>query len=444
MTINGTINFLSKKSTGNILAILVVVIFLALALVRLYPYENNLQTYLKTETGNDWLAYTEFGLDIARNGILLPAVASSYNVPAGFLYNYFVALCFIIFGESLIPIYIIQHIMMGLAVALIYWTFRDKMNGLTGIMFLGVIFIFTLLDAGKYYVVRVLSENLMFFTISLFFFCFIRGIEKKNIKLQLFSAFLMGTIVLTRPETILFAAALILVVSLFYFQKRLKGFTYLVLFITIMALGMSFLGIRNRLACGEWEFLPKGKGAFRQQGYPIPPSIDLSKIDTNPLYARLNIGSNISPYLEYMRQEPLLFFEYLFKKVLFSFGFLSILVPYFRWRPHWTLMWIGYFIYLFLRIRERKKFEMWEIVVHVYILCHMSILILYTNIGSYGFRRFISVTNFVLLFSFLALDKVRKRFSNGSPHAKKTQNAGYFYRTKITLIEYYNKKAQAR
>jgi hypothetical protein len=32
----------------------------------------------------------------------------------------------------------------------------------------------------------------------------------------------------------------------------------------------------------------------------------------------------------------------------------------------------------------------------------------------------------------------------GSPHTEKTQNANCFYRTKISLTEYYNKKAQAR
>lgn len=409
------IEILSKKSTGNILALSIVVIFLILGAVRLYPYQahNDLDNILISR--DDWRTFAECGLDIKRNGMLMPSTKGPYSGSGGILYSYFLALCFLIFGENVVPVYFIQHIMIGLSVAFMYWAFRDKMRGLTGTLFLGALALFAFLDVSKYYAVRLLTENLAFFTISLFFFCFIKGFEKNNLKLQLLSALLMGSLIITRTNYFICAFVIILVVVPFYFKRRPKGIANLVLFILVMALSGSLLGVRNYLACGEWRFLP----SYATPDYilarnPVPPSVDLSGIATNPVYKVLRIDKTIiSPYLEYIRQEPLMFFKYYFKRVLFCFGFTPILVDAYRFRPHWTLMWLGYFAYFFFHFKDRQRFKMWEIAVHLYLFTYYGSLIASTDIHNYGFRMLIPATNFVLVFFFLAWDRVfyRKRFT---------------------------------
>lgn len=408
--INKFLFFLSQRRTGTILAILVIVLFPVLASIRLYPFENQLIA-IANDTGDDWTSYANYALDIKRHGLLLPMVPAAYHAPAGFLYSYFLALCFLIFGENTIPVYIIQNLMLGLVVAFIYWTFRDKMRNFTGIMFLGALTLFGLLDTYKYYTFRLLSENLALFSSALFFLCFIKGFEKNILVLQLLSAFSMGVLILNRPASIFFGFLLVFIVIPYYFTKKKTGMVHFLLFISALILTTSFLGIRNYLVWHQWAFLPT---QAQSAGYmrivnPIPASVDLSKIDANFIYTKLHINKEIVAYMEYMLQEPKLFINYYFKKILFCFGFVKFLVPQYRWRPHWMLMWLGYFTYLFLRIKNRTRMQLWEIATHLYILCHYGSLILFGQIENYGFRMLLPGINFVLLFSFLAWDMLRQK-----------------------------------
>jgi 4-amino-4-deoxy-L-arabinose transferase-like glycosyltransferase len=406
------LTFLCKKHTGNILAILIIAIFFILSLIRLYPFNNQLNNVL-SDTGDDWCSYTLLALDIKHNGLLMPSIEKEYDDPASFLYNYFIALCFLLFGENTVPIFIIQNLMLGLSVALVYWTFRDKMRNFTGLIFLGILSVFALLDVYKYYSFRLLSENLAFFIISLFFFCFIRGFERDKFNLQIISAFLMGILILTRANMVLFGIVLIFIVTPFYLKKGKVGTTRLLLFISTLALSSSFLAIRNYLVCGSWRWLPQQVSPlnFIRRSFSIPNTVNLSKINNNFFYTKLHINSHVVEYIEYLIQKPSSFFGYFLKKTLFCFGFLPILNSSFRLRPHWLLMWAAYFTYLFLHFKNYGKFKMWESTVHLYILCYYGLLILASKIQiqNYGFRMLIPATNFVLVFSFLAFDTLKEK-----------------------------------
>ncbi len=402
------LSIFSKKNIGILLAIFIVVASLVLGIIKVYPFVNHINDL---NTGDDWYSYARYARDILRNGILMPSEAAPYEQPAGFLYSYFLALCFFIFGENDFPVYIVQHLMMGLAIVIMYLAFRDKMRRFTSLLFLGTLFIFALLDIHKWYAAIFLSENLAYFIVPLFFLCFIRGFEKNAPKLQMASAFLLGICVLTRPNIILFGFILIFILGRYYFKKRReKWFAYLLVFVAIMTATISLLAVRNYLLCGKAYFLPTRNkpsiSATLHYGNPIPKSIDLSKVNTNILYAKLNMDKPLAQYIEYLRQKPSLFFGYFFKKILYCFGFLSFLDHAHQWRPHWILMWIAYFIYLFLRKLENKKMEMWEVTVHLYIVCYYFTAIITTPINNYGYRVLTPVVNFVLLFSFLALDRL--------------------------------------
>ncbi|MBA3705570.1 MAG: hypothetical protein H0W84_06620, partial [Bacteroidetes bacterium] len=102
-------------------------------------------------------------------------------------------------------------------------------------------------------------------------------------------------------------------------------------------------------------------------------------------------------------------FSFFLKKILFCFGILSPLEPEYQLRPHWVIMWIGYFIYLALRIKDSKKFELWEITAHIFIFCFYLVLFLLAPLGTYGFRLFLPVIFIVLPFSFIAFDKLKDK-----------------------------------
>ena len=368
------LSILRKKNTGNILSLIMVLSFVIMALIRLYPFENSL---LKIVAGvDDWKLYASFSLDIKRNGILMPSFHENYYAPAGFLYNYFVALCFYIFGENIIPVYIIQSLLLGFSVVFIYQTFKDKLKPITGIVFLFVLFLFALVDVSKYYSFRLLSENLAIFTVSGFFFCFIKGIEKNKLGLLLLAAIFMGLSISIRPN--IFPFGIILIgIAIFYFLKQQKAKLFnLFLFSFLLAITSSLLALRNHFVCGGWTFFPTLGTSFGEN------------------YFNDNSFS----------------FSFFIKKIAFCLGILTPLEPDYQWRPHWILMWTGYFIYLVLRMKDKKKFELWEVTTHLFIFCYYVVLFLFSpQLGSYGIRFFLPVLFIILPFSFMAIDKLNNK-----------------------------------
>ncbi len=355
----------------------------------------------------------------------MPSVETAYCSPAGFLYNYFIALCLVIFGEKSLPIFVMQHLMLGLSVALVYWTFRDKMRSFTSLVFLCTLFVFALKDVYKNYSPLLLSENLALFTISLFFFCFVKGFEKNNLLLQLMAAILLGLSILTRPNIFTYGIVLIPLVASYYFKKGKTGFRNLLIFVFVLVLSSSFLFIRNYLLLREFYFLPSNMSTINGiiHFHPIPSSVDLSKVDMNLLYTKLYLNKSIVNYIEYAIQKPGIFSYFYFKKILFCLGYLPILLSgVYAVRLRWVIMWIGYFTYLFLHIRNREKWEIWEVAAHLYILSYYGSLIMTTTVHSYGYRMLIPAIFFVLVFAFMALDRLwfqyiqREEDCNGNLH----------------------------
>jgi hypothetical protein len=401
------LNFCSTKRAGTILAISFIAVFFILSLVRNYDFKS-FESILNA-TGDDWGIYAQHALDIKQNGMLMPSAKTAYCSPAGFLYNYFIALCLVIFGERSLPIFVVQHLMLGLSVALVYWTFRDKMKGFTGFIFLCTLFFFALKDVYKNYTPLLLSENLALFTMSLFFFCFIKGFEKDNLFLQFTAAVLLGLSILTRPNIFVYGIALIPLIMYHYCKKDRSGFRNLSIFVILLILSSSLLFIRNYLLLKELCFLPSNMSSINglKNFHPIPPSVDLSRASANLLYTKLHLNKIIANYAEYIMQEPRLFFYFYFKKILFCLGYLPILLSgSYGPRLRWMAMWAGYFTYLFLHVKNHEKWEMWEVAVHMYILCYYGSLVMTTTVHNYGFRMLIPAIFFVLVFAFIALDRL--------------------------------------
>lgn len=381
------------KRNDTILAVSVVLLFVLLALIRLYPFENTLPQII-ADSGNDWSKYAANALDIKHNGLLIPGIEGAYEKPASFFYCYFLAFCFFLFGENNVPVYLLQNLMLGLSIVFIWLSFREKMSRMVSLIFLFALVVVGLMDVSIYYTFRFLGENLALFSLSVFFLLFSRGMEKNKLPELLFSALFLGIAVLTRPNIFLFAIVLIALLLLYGFKtQKVKP---LMLFVSVLVITSSFLAIRNYLACNCIQLMPSQGMLFNMIAFhPLPASVDV-----------LQAHTYFDAYLQYFLQEPVLFIMHYLKKVLFCFGFLNAVEPSYHWFPHWTLMWLGYFTYLFLLIRNKTKTTLNEKAVHLFIFNYFASLVVVGQVENYGFRMLIPGNFFVLSFAFIALDKL--------------------------------------
>ena len=139
--------------------------------------------------------------------------------------------------------------------------------------------------------------------------------------------------------------------------------------------GISILGIRNYLLTGTWILLPSE-------------------------------GSSDS-----WKQLLSLDFEILYKKSLFALGFLSQLNPEYYPRPHWFLLILLYFTYLYNRLKNWKSIPYSEILFNVFIVSFYVLTILFVTVDSYGFRAFLPIQFMLIAVSFLSVKKLIHRFS---------------------------------
>jgi 4-amino-4-deoxy-L-arabinose transferase-like glycosyltransferase len=412
-----TAHDISKKRLGSLLVIGVIILFTAIGAIRSYPFNVDVDTYLQRNPGDDWYTYAYYGRDISQNGLLLNSVKGPYFGPSGFFYSYFVALFFKVFGDNVSLVFFFQHLLTGLAVALMYWTYAGKMGKYASMLLLTGLSLFTFLDVSRYYSVTLLSENLAFYIMALFFYCFIKGYEENHILLCLFSALLLGLSVLTRPNMILFPFFLIILIAGRYIHKWKKAGKWILLsFVAIFLLASSLLGLRNYLVCGKWVFMPEV--IFKCKNTPVPHAFDVSLMKTDPVYLKLNklgLDENFCIQVDFIRKEPFLFFKNYTKRALFCLGFTPLFDSKYRVRFHWIVMWLIYFAYLFVRLRGRKKFELWESSTHLFIFCHYGTLLVVSHLNAYGFRYLLPAPDFVLVFVFVALDKLLKRYSTIKP-----------------------------
>ena len=406
-----TANSIKHIRFGNLLAIGSIVLFTLIGIVRLYPFNVGVDAYISqgiVTVWDDWYSYASFGRDIAQNGLLLPAVKGPYAGPSGFLYAYFIAFFLKISGGNISLVFLSQYVLTGVAVAFMYWTYGSKMSKNVGMLFLVGLVLFTLVDVSKNYSGTLLSENLAFYIMPMFFYCFIKGYEKNKKWFCLVSAFLLGLAFLTRPNILLFPILLIVASVGFYVRKwKIRGAWLLLLFTLIFLLTSSLLGLRNYLVCGKWVFLPEI--VLKDSNTPMPHTFDPALMVTDPFYARLHklgLDENQLIFVDFLRKKPVLFFTNYVKRALFCFGFTPLFVSKYRVRFHWIAMWTVYFIYLFTRLRRKKKFELWELSTHLFIFSYFGTLLIFSYISNYGFRYLIPAINFVLVFVFMEFDRL--------------------------------------
>ena len=352
---------------GNYFAFAIVGFILVATIIRLYPFT---ETTPGISNGiDDWFRYWENAQVISKKGLLLPS-QSVYFGPGSFLYNYFLALCFLFFGENLVPIYFIHSILLAFSILMIYYAFRKELGGLTSILLLITLFSFALLDTYKCYTFRLLSENLAIFTLSAFVYFVKLGFDSNRVKFQFLATFVLILSVLIRPTFFPIAFVYTFFLVSYYFKNPLSKRRNLLGMFLLLFSGISLLGLRNYIVSGTWIFLPSE-------------------------------GSSDS-----LKQFLALDFTIIYKKVLFAFGLLSFLNPDYYPRPHWFLLWFLYLNYLLNRVKNWKTIPYSEIIFNSFIVSFYLLTILFLTVDSYGFRAFLPVQFILIGVSFISVDKL--------------------------------------
>jgi hypothetical protein len=98
---------------------------------------------------------------------------------------------------------------------------------------------------------------------------------------------------------------------------------------------------------------------------------------------------------------------FLIKKVLFLFGFLPLVEPNFNIRPHWIILWLGFFIYVKYYLLDRNKIiYSSDRIIILFVLIYFPTILVLMQIDSYGFRAILPGLFYVIILSYKGLSKL--------------------------------------
>ena len=355
--------------------------FLLLSLYRAYPYLDDVS--LATSAGNDWLTYKQNALCILRGGLSMPCVERGYHLPGGFLYNYFLAAVFALFGENSSYVYLIHASMLACTVGLPTLAFKPYLTPkATLIYFTGLLFV-ALFDVYIFYTFRLLSENLVLLLLSLFYLLVLRTFERRSLLLAALAGAMLGLCVLCRQNLILLApstAALLFV----YLKRRPRRALISATYALSFCLVFSLLPLRNYAATGE-------------------PSIPLIRHGVRDFASSLTPAEPLTPAS--VREKMPAALDFYARRILFCAGLTTSLgLPLYWLKPHWTLMWIGALVYA-LRLLRRRRVEFWEGFAFTFLLMYLAPLIAVGDVHNYGVRMVLPVVPVLLLLAVSALNR---------------------------------------
>jgi hypothetical protein len=231
--------------------VVVVTTFVVTGLVRLHPYADDVTA--ATAAGDDWLSYKLYAVSILDGGLHIPAVPGAYYLPGGFLYNYFVAAVFAIFGTSTGYVYVVQYALLGIAASLMFIFARGFLSSDVALGYFVTCAIALYLSFGDY-VHRLLSENLVVVLYPVLLISFVRALEQHSGPRIALAGFIAGLVVLTRPNLVILPVLLACVLVLFDRQKGSLGRA--ALFLTTTAAAFSLLPLRNAYVTGALVLTP--------------------------------------------------------------------------------------------------------------------------------------------------------------------------------------------
>jgi 4-amino-4-deoxy-L-arabinose transferase-like glycosyltransferase len=324
----------------------------------------------------DWEVYQRRASEILHGGWLMPSVAGPYQRPGGFAYNYVVAGLFALFGESTLPIEILQSALLGVCSVWLYRIFVARLDLLSARIYLVLLAAFLLADQFLYNTRRLLSENLLFLLFPLLLQLVLGANEKRGAWRAPATGIVGGLVMLTRPNLVpmVLATPVLMAVYDWRLHKRIRPAAPAMLVFAVAVFAL--LPLRDALATGQATI-----HTLTWTGdWQVPPiaTTDLRQPSTVVAAGQAVIG-------------------FYLPRIAFVLGLMPILHPGFRVRPHWLLMWGLFAVSTLWRLRETRPLQFWESLLYVWVVLYLGPLVAVAAIDAYGFRMLVPIIPFVLL-----------------------------------------------
>jgi hypothetical protein len=358
------------ESISTAIAVVLPIVFLIMGALAAYPFADDVS--VPVVIADDWHTYKQFALSVVRDGLSVPALASSYTgLPHGFLYIYFIALVFAVAGVNSTYVYVAQSVALGLSISLTYLAVRKRLTPFGGLAFLLTLTALMYVDVFRHLTFKLLSENLYFLIGSLLLLFLMRSLEQSDRRRRdpLLAGVMLGLVVLTRPSFILSAAMVIAAMWLYSLAKARSLWPPALLSLGCAA-GLSPVVVRN---------------------YAVTHT------------ATFDIITNTSDWFRPWNLPAVELLTTLAKRALFVFGFTGPMAPAYRLRPHWMILWLLWAMYPVFRLSQRRPLEFWEVLLYIYVTCYVGPVVLVADITSYGGRMVISILPLVLVSAFRLL-----------------------------------------
>jgi hypothetical protein len=350
---------LTPASAAAAIAAVVPLAFLILGVLRAYPFVDDVT--LPAQMPDDWHIYKGLALNVVRQGLSLPSLASTYtNLPHGFLYIYFVALIFGLVGENSSYVYVAQSLMLGASISVTYLAVRRRLTPAGCLAFTIALTALMYVDVFRHLTFRLLSENLYFLLSAAFLLLLFRSLDQMgHAILEPFLAGLMlGLATLTRPSFLL-SASLVIATVWAYWLAAGRGSRLPLLLLLGATIGFSGVVARNYSATGRLA---------------------------------IDIVSNMSDWMAPWSMSVSQFVDAYTPRALFAFGWTGPMAPAYRLRPHWMLLWCLWAAYPVWTLTRRQRFELWEAILYIYVAAYIvPVVFIGKDITSYGGRMIVSI-----------------------------------------------------
>ena len=391
------------------LLLLLLALFTAMGLYQAWPQFGQ---PLNFDPGDDWTVYHQRALDVLQHGLAMSAVQEPYSAPAGFLYIYFVALCYALLGAHPARVFVVQSAMLGLTVWLLFTAFAPGRRRLTQLLLLAALVCFALVDVQRHYVMRLLSENLMLPILALFFRLLFAGLWRGPAKGPgrswgpALALRVLGALPLARPNAMIFIPPLAAWLLLSRQGRELIAPRRLVLGLALFALVFSAMGIRNHAVTGRWiMFTPARWEMFEAPGYGKGLMEALNP--AGPAAPREGVLPMLGLIAKALADHPLATSEAYARRLLYCLGFMPLLEPSHHYRPHWMLAWALYLAGLACWLGGRAELDARQAVLALWVWPMLAVVAGVSWVASYGFRFQVPIVLPMLGGAAWALDALR-------------------------------------
>ncbi|MFQ6672345.1 MAG: hypothetical protein ACE5KY_03520, partial [Candidatus Tectimicrobiota bacterium] len=242
-------------------------------------------------------------------------------------YRYFLAGAHAVLGESKAMVVLAHYYLLAVASALLYFLVRCFAP--PGPAFLAAALLFAGQAHGTVYrwATELFPAILILTLMAAVLLALARWEGRPTLLRAAGIGGLAGVATIVRPNILVFLPWAVLWMALAPRVPRARRWAGAAVTLLVAALTLAPVTWRNWYVSGRAVLLVRSTPVMLLVGNRPPPSVDLSRIDTDPLYERWNLEPPTREVLEYLRQQPGPFVKGLGRKALQTLGLVDPFAP---------------------------------------------------------------------------------------------------------------------